>query len=167
MKDKVFGGWSIEKECFDKICEILDDNSIIVEFGSGRVSEELSKKFNVYSVEHNKEWVNKYKTKYIYAPLVKQQDLEYPWYDINILKNSLPINIDLILIDGPPAGKSSPTSRWGFIKNIDIFGDLKKTILVFDDIQREDDMNHMIAVAEKLDRKFEIFKKDKMFGIIY
>ena len=56
---------------------------------------------------------------YIHAPLVK---LDYDeeiveWYDPDIIKENLPENYDLILIDGP-AGKKG---RTGFLANIDLF----------------------------------------------
>ena len=163
--NNIFGGWAIEEELFNKIREILSDGSTILEFGSGIVSEEFSKYYNVYSVEHNKEWVNKYNTNYIHAPLIKYDDLDYPWYDTNILKKDLPKDYDLILVDGPPAGRNI-TARHGFYYNLDLFN-LKDKILIFDDIEREGDYNHIKLVAEKLNKPFEIYKYNKSFGIIY
>lgn len=167
MENNIFGGWSIEKECFEFINNILKENSTILEFGSGRVSEILNKKFNVYSVEHDKKWVNRYKTNYIYSPLKKYKDLKYEWYDIDILKNKLPKEIDLILIDGPPAGKNKPEARHGFLYFYDeLFKRYENLILIFDDIQREGDMNLMVKVSELLNIEYEIYKNDKMFGVI-
>lgn len=171
MKTKnIFGGWAIDEECFNKIIEILPKNSTLVEFGSGNVTNEFIKHYNVISIEHDIKWVNKYNSKYIHAPLIQHKNLKYNWYDINKIVNELPDKIDLILIDGPPAGVQRPTARHGFYEYLDKFK-LNDVILIFDDIHRIDDYNHMMMVVKKLNRKFEIFNsgsdKPKKFGIIY
>lgn len=152
---RTFGGGSIDKELFDFIRQILPDNKTILEFGSGWGSGELSKYYTVFSVEHDKRWLNKYKTHYIYAPI------KNGWYDIEVLKKQLPIDYDLILIDGPPR----TIGREGFYKNLALF---KTNIpIIFDDIHRLKDYQHMINVAQILNREPKIFStRDKQFGVL-
>ena len=64
-----FGGWSINEVCFDYIKDILPDGKIILEFGSGFGTEQLAKHYKMYSIENYKEWIGKYNSTYIYAPI--------------------------------------------------------------------------------------------------
>ena len=93
----VWGGSGIEKVVYDFIRSSVHDGGVIVELGAGHVSTKmLCENYYLYSVEHNKEFLNLYKSNYIYAPI------KDGWYDIEILKDELPgIHFqDLILIDG-------------------------------------------------------------------
>jgi hypothetical protein len=145
---KLFGGWSIDKECYDKIIEILPEGKILLEFGSGRITNEFAKRYVVYSVEHDEEWVGVSSgSTYIHAPLKLDNinPLIY-WYDVEKLKNQLPEKYDLILIDGPPASMSlNRMTRQGFYRNLDLFN-LNDVILVFDDVHRKTDMENMLLV---------------------
>jgi hypothetical protein len=167
----LFGVNSIDYECFEKIYSILPEQSTILELGSGYTSSILSKYYNVYSVEHDMVWLNKAKTNYIYAPLVKQKNFNTPWYDTNILKKQLPSEYNLILIDGPPAGLHKEEVRHGFYYNIDIFK-VDNCIIIFDDIQRPGDLKHLKMVSEKLEKPYSLHFSNstpykKGFGIIY
>lgn len=151
-----FGGWSISKELFNYILQILPAGSTILELGSGWASGELSKNYTVYSIEHNKRWLNKYQTNYIYAPIVNN------WYDTEVLKKELSlIQYDLILIDGPPG----TIGRVGFYNNLNLFN--TDVIMIFDDVNRPAEYNLLNNVALKLKKSFTIIKhKEKHFGII-
>ncbi len=152
---KAFGEWSIDKELFDFIRNILPEGKTIVEMGSGWASGELSKYYTVYSIEHDRKWLNKYDTNYIFAPIKDR------WYDVDIVENNLPKEYDLILVDGPPGH----IGRGGFLSHLNIF----KTdiIIIFDDVNRHNDYNLMVGVAEKLNREFTIHGSgNKKFGVI-
>lgn len=152
---RAFGGWSIGKELFDYIRSVVPDEQVILELGSGWSSEELSKHYTVYSIEHNQEWVGKYNTNYIFAPI------KNGWYDLKILKKSLPKAYNLILIDGPtPAPR-----RLGFYHNLKLFN--TDVTLVFDDVDRSPMKEMLIQLAEQLGRPYEIRQSgNKQFGII-
>lgn len=95
--DIKWGGSGIEKVVFDFILENIPEGSTIVELGAGHVStREFANHYDCYSVEDNPDFIGHYKVKYINAPIVND------WYDINILKNSLPSKESqkLIFIDG-------------------------------------------------------------------
>ena len=170
----MFGGWAMDIECYKKILELLPEGKILLEFGSGHATNKLSETYKMYSVEHDKKWVNKYNSTYIYAPITTEKS-EMPiinWYDVNVLKRQLPAEYDLILIDGPPVALSTNAmTRDGFRRNINLFN-LRDVIIVFDDIQRKGEMNSMILLAKELNSNYEIFnsginsKNKKQFGII-
>jgi hypothetical protein len=112
--------------------------------------------YNVYSVEHNKNWVGKYSSNYIYAPI------KNGWYDTEVLAKKLPENYDLILVDGPPGA----IGRGKFYDNLHLFN--TNVPMIFDDVNRDGEYALMEKVAAKLQRKFEIFKtsSQKQFGLI-
>jgi len=149
--------WSISKELFDYIRSILAKGKTILELGSGWASSELSKYYTVYSIEHNKYWLNKFNTHYIYAPIKDR------WYDTEILKNKLPKTYDLILVDGPPG----PTiGRGGFYTNLHLFN--TDVPIIFDDVNRQAEYDLMVKVANTLNRSFIIFDDSarKQFGVL-
>ena len=84
--------WSITKECFDKIVEILPFDKTILEIGSGKSTMILSKFYKMISIESNPEWMNKYESDYIFVPEKKIQSEvfgETIWLDQDIIKKSL------------------------------------------------------------------------------
>jgi hypothetical protein len=93
-----WGGSGIEKVVFDFICSRVQAGSTVIELGAGYVSTlALSLSYNLYSVEHKAEYINKVEgVNYIYAPEVDG------WYDLDVLKEKLPPKDEqkLILIDG-------------------------------------------------------------------
>ena len=95
----------------------------ILELGSGSgTTQELSKTYQLYSVEHDKEWLRKYRSHYIHAPLVNG------WYDLN-MRPLLPRLYNLLIIDGPPG-----EDRVNIIKHFDMF--LQYVPVIIDDTER-------------------------------
>jgi len=140
------GGWAISEELLYHIEQLVPKGSTILELGSGTGTKELVKNYEVYSIEHNKEWVNFCKdSNYIYAPIREYND--YSWYDVSILKNTLPKNYDLIVIDGPPGS----IGRIGFLKNIDIFN--VRVPIIVDDTNRIREMELCNSLEELLSKK--------------
>ena len=95
--------WSITKECFDKIVEMLQFGSTILEIGSGNSTKILSHFYKMISIESNIEWMNKYNSEYIYVPPKKFNSEifgETNWIDVDILKSSLDgKKYDLLIFD--------------------------------------------------------------------
>lgn len=147
--------WSVCEKLYSYILDILPDGSTMLELGSGWASEELSKHYTVWSVEHDKEWLNKYDTNYIYAPIEKG------WYSTEHLKKQLPEQYSLLLVDGPPGS----IGRGKFLDNIDLF---KTNIpIIFDDINRPAEYELMDKVAQLLKRDPELFEcGKKRFGVL-
>lgn len=152
-----FGGWSISKELFDWILNNIPKGSTILELGSGDGTKELVKFYNVYSVEHDIEWVGLVpESTYIYAPLIDG------WYDVEVLKDKLPITYDLLLIDGP-IGKN----RVNIIHHYEMFN--KNVPIIIDDTNRENDKRMSLFLSEKFDKTitFSVDCNDKEFTILY
>lgn len=136
--------WSINKECFDKIGEILEFGKIILELGSGKSSELLSKFYNVISVEDNLEWINKYNTTYIQIDTVDNGGYNFKKLEEKI-KN---IDYDLLIIDGPN------DNREKILDNIDIF---KNDIpIIWDDTQVYE--KFAILMSEKINKSYTTYK---------
>lgn len=151
-----FGGWSVSEDLFNFVREVLPEGSTMLELGSGKASSCFSEFYTVYSIEHDRKWLNRYNTNYIYAPIKNR------WYSVDVLKNKLPKNYDLILIDGPP-GK---IGRSGFLKHLELFN--IDAIMIFDDLHRAAERNLFEKVAQLLSRPYftKIGSDGKTFGVI-
>ena len=157
------GGWAIQESCYEFIKKTLPEGSTILELGSGIGTDYLSKHYTMYSIENYLEWIDKYNSTYIFAPIESYNDKwtapdlpgenspkQSGWYNPELLKNNLPESYDLILVDGP----NGMFGRGGFLKHIDIFN--TNVPIIFDDIDRESEMQLMIKVAEHIKRKYYI-----------
>ena len=167
-----FGGASLNKAAIDWIDGVLDEGDTVIELGSGPGSTiALGQKYNLYSVENQQEWMNRFPyTTYINCRS-KPYDDEYTkpkgfednisWYHPDDLFPNLPKSYDLILVDGP-GGIGHGWGRGGFWKHIDKFN--MDVHFVFDDVQRE--MN-LIKVVSKHINKDYVLLDDGMTGVIY
>lgn len=160
LGEQNFSGWAISNDLFLYIVKTLDKGKTILEIGSGFGTGELAKYYKMYSVEHDKKWLNQYNSTYIYASI--KHYTTYNWYDITSLKKFLPKQYDMILIDGP----TGEIGRYGFFKNLHLFN--TEAIMIFDDIHREAELNLLKDVAHKLKKSYQIYScsDDKQFGVI-
>ena len=134
--------WSMAIEGFKWLLDNIPEGSKILEIGAGRGTKELSKFWDVTSVEHNQEYINLVpNVKYILAPLVNG------WYSIDTLKQELPQKYELLIIDGPPGEEGRPT----ILANLDLFN-LDCKIMV-DDVHRGGSLNIAKAIGTKLSRE--------------
>ena len=163
-----FGGFAIDEELFAYIREILPIGETILELGSGDGTAELIKYYNVYSIENDEEWLGKYRSNYIHAPLKEHKivrNLEGNiWYDPSVLKKELKdLCYDLILVDGPSRLKAS---RAGFVKYRSLFN--LDVPIIFDDVNREGDWIIAVRIAGILKRPLTVHNtwKKKYFGVI-
>ena len=124
-----------------KIIETVPEGSTFLELGSGKGTAKLVEHFNVYTVEHDPEYVGMVPgAHYIHAPLVpvkrnKRFSELVEWYDVDVLKRELPASYAAILVDGPPSSKRRP----GFYLNYALFD---PTAIVFiDDVGRASEIN--------------------------
>ncbi|MDC0161233.1 hypothetical protein OAI71_00020 [Marine Group III euryarchaeote] len=142
---KVYGGYSVDRELIDLMVKLVPSGTLL-EFGSGRATEVFSKYYTVYSVEENPEWLNKYNSNYIHAPI------KNGWYDREVLEKKLPSNYDVILIDGPtsPEDLGRLKIRQQFLTNIDLFN--TKVVIFVDDIHREAEASLLNSLSEMLGR---------------
>ena len=153
-----FGGWAISKQLFDWLLDALPKKSTILELGSGAGTQQLAKHFRMISVEHDSDFVGRYDSKYIFAPIVNG------WYDAAIIGNELSrlsVRYDLLLVDGPP----QQIGRAGILQNLGLF-DLTKPI-VLDDVNRGPEREILEALAKRVGRQHQIFSDDvKSFGVL-
>jgi len=148
--------WSMDKEIYNWIRRNIPKGSTILELGSGKSTIDLAKDYRVYSVEHDKEWLNLTdKAKYIYAPI------KDGWYDIDVLKEELPTKYDLIIVDGPPGY----IGRKGFYENLKLFN--TKVPILFDDTNRGMEKQLLENVSKKLRKKYvEYNTSNKKFAVL-
>ena len=97
-------GWIMPDDAFRWIEENIKENAAILEFGSGDGSQRLSKRYNLWSVEHDQEWIGKTQSNYVHAEIVSnpwsEKLGEAGWYDLAFL-DAIPESVELIIIDGP------------------------------------------------------------------
>lgn len=157
IKVNNIANWILPDQAFSWIYENIKVGSTILELGSGFGSIALSLNYNIYSIEQDKDWIGlSNKVNYILA------EVKNGFYDTNILKNSMPTNYDLLILDGPTKASGG---RLGFIDNMDLFK-LDCHILI-DDVHRKDEMCLVETLSEKLNREFEIYEcENKKFAIL-
>jgi len=112
--------WEICEGVKTAIHSLLKRGSTILEFGSGYGSMDLSTHYKLYSIEHDKKWLDlDIKTNYIHAPEVEIETLpghsHESWYCQNSILANIPKNYDLILVDGP----NSKIGRSGLLNMLD------------------------------------------------
>ncbi len=113
----------VRQSMIDWITASIPLGRTILELGSGDgTTMELCGLYRLFSVEHDLNWMGKYPSHYIYAPL------EDGWYDRSSL-GALPDVYDLLIIDGPPK-----ESREGVVKFFDWFR--RDAVVVIDDVER-------------------------------
>lgn len=141
---KNLNDWAISNEMFEWIKNNLEIGKTILEFGSGTGTIELTKHWNVYSVEQNSKWVGvAVNSNYIYAPI------KNGWYDKEIVFKSIPSKYDLIIIDGPLGSDLRPGID-KYLKELNT-----NVPIILDDTHREKDRNHAINVANTLGKEWE------------
>tara|TARA_Y100000589_G_scaffold193922_1_gene183444 strand:+ start:29 stop:877 length:849 start_codon:yes stop_codon:yes gene_type:complete len=126
--------WSLCDAAIYTIMTLTDDNSTIVELGSGYGSSLISKNRNLVAIEHDERFVSRYPdVNYLYSPLVSLQGSDKPeqlWYDSELISNGIPAKHDLIILDGPPAD----VGRTGVLQNLSLFD--PDAIWIIDDVVR-------------------------------
>ena len=137
--------WMLPPPVFSWIEENIPFGSTIVEFGCGEASKRLSENYNLFSIEHNPEWLGFSSGTYIYAPIKLSDEFsgEIGWYDINLIKEKIPTKIDLMIIDGP----NGAIGRSGILAHIEFFS--WTFPVVIDDLHREKEY----TFSQKLSKK--------------
>ena len=154
------GAFAISVDLFFYIYDLLEEGATILELGSGTGTAELARYYKMYSIEHEKIWMDKYESTYIYAPIRKYKS--FKWYNVDYLVDKLPEQYDLILIDGPPG----PIGRYGFYHYMHLFN--CNVPIIFDDTHRRAEVKLCQDVARKLNRSHRFIKcsDGKSFGVI-
>ncbi len=147
--------WSIGNILLGAIGLIIPHGSKLLELGSGAGTGKLAEMFEMTSIEHQTQWLDKYNTRYIHAPIVDG------WYREQNIKDQLSSGYAGILVDGPNGSEN----RARFVDHMDLF-DLSVWIF-FDDIHRETEHNAFIRMVDILGRAYgEYHDEEKAFGIV-
>jgi hypothetical protein len=152
------GDWAVDVEFVEWILKSIPKNSTIIECGSGTgTTAVLCEPYELYSIENNPHWQDKFNSTYIKAPLIN--DL---WYDPNIVRDSLPDKYDLIVIDGPVGHR-----RKSFINNYHLFDE--NVPILLDDSQRAPEQELIKILTEQYGKKVEFTftgKSNKSFTLL-
>jgi hypothetical protein len=148
-------GWVINKmemtadsKTIEYIISNFEKGSTILEFGSGKGTEILSKHFKMISIEEDEDWVGEYDSEYLHAPIKDD------WYDIDLVNEFLKDKTyDLVFVDGPAQGKRSKMYELLKEEKLQINKDVW---FIFDDMDREDDLVGAIAISKLLNRKLQV-----------
>ena len=137
--------WMLPKEAIMYVIEHYK-GATVVEFGSGHGSEMLAEHLNLYSIEHDEDWLGLTSSTYIHAPIKSNEHAtkagQSGWYDTKIVLQHWPRRVDLVIVDGPP----------GFIGRFGIMSiqDKLKEVgsIIIDDVDRPDEL----LLTEKLSK---------------
>jgi len=148
----MFGGSNISEELYRFILDSVPKGSLL-EFGSGTGStQNLSKHYKMYSIEHNAQYVGAFDSTYIHAPI------KNGWYDVDVLKSNLPeeYEYDAVLIDGPIGeGNRSPV-----LNHLDLFGNFKDKWVICDDTHRYGELHLFTSLLTILKHSTVYLGKD-------
>jgi len=147
--------YQIDAGVLNAIKLLLPRGSTLLELGSGAGTTQLTKRYTVYSVENDEEWLGICTdANYIHAPIRDLQDSsgrELKWYDIDVLAKELPSRYDLVLVDGP----AGHIGREGLLTHLDLFR--TDIPFVFDDTLRDRDCSIARQAAFLLNRPMYVF----------
>lgn len=149
-------------------------NGYVLECGSGLSTILMgiiakSKEVKIISLENSEKWRNRTNwylkhfnlnnVSILYTPIVERGN--YQWYKIE--KNSLPENISLVILDGPPGDIKG--GRTGFFPECKDF--LKRdSVILVDDVIRKDELQMVIEFSSSMDFSYNIIEGDKPYAIM-
>ena len=125
-------GWMLPTETLNWIQKNIPKGSKILEFGSGHGSHTLSQDYQLWSIEHDVDWIGICDSNYILAKIcdnpISTENGELGWYDPELF-SQIPDDFELIIIDGPPGSigragilnhlKDMPSTTWIMIDDSD------------------------------------------------
>lgn len=162
-------GWSIGLDLFKYVTENYPSEKYprLLEFGTGASSKEWIEAGYIYmGVEQDFQWYNKAKKlekiyytipRIVYAPIING------WYDSKVVMDLIESEneIDIIVVDGPTKASGG---RAGILKHV---MDLNASCYIFDDLNRQDDLEVATAYSQALGLPLEIHGTGtKQFGVI-
>ena len=132
--------WSLPEAALLAVSLLTPKDSLILEFGSGYGSHLIGKKNHLTSIEHDEKFVSRFSNvNYIHAPIklldIVNGDRKLQWYDPEIVKQSIPENYEMVILDGPPSqyGREAILNYLSFFK--------KNAFWIIDDVLRPEEQN--------------------------
>lgn len=159
--------WMLGERAMSMVASLLSEGSTILEFGSGDGSGILAEVYEVYSVEHDEDWLGRSENvHYIHAPL-KTFGAGREWYDVSAIQAGRPAGVDLVIVDGPPAD----VGRQGFLEALGAIDDslFAGVPILIDDVHRPNDRMLIDQVARITGRDYSLYIESdnrRMFGLI-
>ena len=151
-------GWMLPTAAIQWIEDHIGSGEKILEFGSGEGSQQLTENYELFSIEHDVNWIGKTQSTYIHAPITSNPTSsrygEKGWYDPNALDN-LPETVALIIVDGPPG----EIGRSGLLEHLDALPDWR--FLLVDDTDRAEEQRLVIELCQTLECQATRFETEQ------
>ena len=144
--------WMLPPEAFAWIEANIPKRSTVLEFGSGDGSQRLANRYDLWSIEHDEQWIGKTKSNYVMAKIidnpVSQKAGEQGWYD-PIFFEKIPQSAELIVVDGPVG----TIGRSGLLHHLEKLPQFR--YIMVDDTDRPEEERLSQQLAERLNLKRE------------
>lgn len=148
-----WGGSGIEKCVYEYLIERFPKGTKMLEFGAGDVSTKVfSQYFQLTTIEQMSEWIGKYNSNYIHAPLFEN------WYDRKYLLG-LPKDFEIVFVDGPLGDK-----RQGILEHLDLFN--TECVWLFHDIYRPTERKLALDFATLTNKKINFFETCDYWAVV-
>lgn len=138
--------WMLPESAMSWIESTLPNGAHILEFGSGHGTDRLARRFEMLSVEHDAEWVERCPTPCIHAPIEENATSfaagEQGWYRLSVVLESIPTDLDLVIVDGPPGS----IGRTGLLQSLHALP--KDVLMLVDDVHRDAEARLLAALVD-------------------
>ena len=127
--------WMMPIEIHAWLYENIKEGSTILEFGSGHGSIELAKRYDLISIEHDKQWIGISESRYVHALITdnpaSEEHNQEGWYETTPITEVVQEKtITVFIVDGPPG----EIGRHGILSITDSLP--KDAVFIIDDIHR-------------------------------
>jgi len=138
--------WMLPESAMSWIESTLPDGARILEFGSGHGTDRLARRFEVLSIEHDAAWVERCSTPCVHAPIEANTTSfsagEQGWYRLSVVLDSIPKDLDLVIVDGPPGS----IGRTGLLQSLHALP--KGVLMLVDDVHRDAEARLLAALTD-------------------
>ena len=147
--------YKIPEHLYNYMRTTWNEDSTVLELGSGSATGHLVEHFRVYSIEDDIDFLNLYDADYIYAPLRKN------WYDREAITRFAPEHYDFILVDGP----RDFARRINLLENLDLFN--TSVPIIINNVHEKPIYELMEKLSQKIGRPFKVYlENEKAFAVI-
>jgi len=136
--------WMLPESAMLWIESTLPDGARILEFGSGHGTDRLARRFEVLSIEHDAAWAGRCSSPCVHAPIEANTTSlaagEQGWYRLSVVIDSIPKDLDLVIVDGPPGS----IGRTGLLQSLHALP--PDVPILVDDVHRRAESNLLAHV---------------------
>ena len=138
--------WMLPESAMSWIESTLPDGARILEFGSGHGTDRLACRFEVLSIEHDAAWAGRCSSPCVHAPIEANTTSlaagEQGWYRLSVVLDSIPKDLDLVIVDGPPGS----IGRTGLLQSLHALP--KGVLMLVDDVHRDAEARLLAALTD-------------------